>query len=209
MKSRSVVFADAVRTAVLETAAEGADRYRLRILARPRSVPRLRAPAFARTRWNRRHGQRRTGRYENKSRTTGRGACRPTGDGQYPMRTSSRIPILKTVAFPQLMPLWENWRMRCTKTPRIAAPGLMLAAASLAVPANATTPVPAGSRPIVVAQAMIPRTGKRTCGTTAARRKNSTTWIRASWNTRLRVIRFEARCHCTRFRNFRRSKFAN
>ena len=49
--------------------------------------------------------------------------------------------------------------MRCTKTPRIAAPGLVLAAVSLAVPANATTPVPAGSRPIVVAQAMIPRTG--------------------------------------------------
>jgi hypothetical protein len=35
----------------------------------------------------------------------------------------------------------------------------MLAAASLAVPANATTHLPAGSRPIVVAQAMIPRTG--------------------------------------------------
>jgi hypothetical protein len=49
--------------------------------------------------------------------------------------------------------------MRCTKTPRIAAPGLVLAAVSLAVSANATTPVPAGSRPIVVAQAMIPRTG--------------------------------------------------
>jgi hypothetical protein len=49
--------------------------------------------------------------------------------------------------------------MRCTKTPRIAAPGLLLAAMGLAVPANATTPVPAGSRLIVVAQAMIPRTG--------------------------------------------------
>jgi hypothetical protein len=35
----------------------------------------------------------------------------------------------------------------------------VLAAASLAVPASATTPVPAGSRLIVVAQAMIPRTG--------------------------------------------------
>jgi hypothetical protein len=49
--------------------------------------------------------------------------------------------------------------MRCTKTPRIAAPGLLLAAMSLAAPANATTPVPAGSSLIVVAQAMIPRTG--------------------------------------------------
>jgi len=49
--------------------------------------------------------------------------------------------------------------MRCAKTPRIAASGLVLAAVSLAVPANATTPVPSGSRPIVVAQAMIPRTG--------------------------------------------------
>ena len=49
--------------------------------------------------------------------------------------------------------------MRCTKTPRIAASGLVLAAVSLAVPANATTPVPSGNRPIVVAQAMIPRTG--------------------------------------------------
>jgi hypothetical protein len=47
--------------------------------------------------------------------------------------------------------------MRCTKTPRIAAPGLLLAAMSLS--ANATTSVPAGSRLIVVAQAMIPRTG--------------------------------------------------
>jgi len=49
--------------------------------------------------------------------------------------------------------------MRCTKTPRIAALGLLLATMSLAAPANATTPVPAGSRLIVVAQAMIPRTG--------------------------------------------------
>ena len=49
--------------------------------------------------------------------------------------------------------------MRCTKTPRIVAPGLVLAAMSMAVSANATTPVPAGSRLIVVAQAMIPRTG--------------------------------------------------
>jgi PRC-barrel domain len=49
--------------------------------------------------------------------------------------------------------------MRCTKTPRIAAAGLMLVAMSLALPANATTPLPAGSNFVVVAQAMIPRTG--------------------------------------------------
>ena len=49
--------------------------------------------------------------------------------------------------------------MRHIKIPRITAPGLVLVAMSLAVPANATTPVPAGSRLIVVAQAMIPRTG--------------------------------------------------
>jgi hypothetical protein len=51
-------------------------------------------------------------------------------------------------------------RMRCAKTPRITAPGLVLAAMSLAVPANsAALPVPATSRLIVMAQAMIPRTG--------------------------------------------------
>src|SRR6516165_11757263 len=49
--------------------------------------------------------------------------------------------------------------MRCTKTPRIAAPGLMLVAMSLAEPANATTPLPAGTSLVVLAQAMIPRTG--------------------------------------------------
>jgi hypothetical protein len=49
--------------------------------------------------------------------------------------------------------------MKCTKTPRIEVPVLMLAAMSLAVAADATTPAPAGSRPIVIAQAMIPRTG--------------------------------------------------
>ena len=49
--------------------------------------------------------------------------------------------------------------MRCTKTRRIAAAGLVLAAMSLAVPANATTPLPAGSSLVVLAQAMIPRTG--------------------------------------------------
>jgi hypothetical protein len=69
------------------------------------------------------------------------------------------MPIFKTIAFPQLIPLWENWRMRCTKTPRIAAAGLVLAAMSLAVPAKATTLKRYGSSPIVVAQAMIPRDG--------------------------------------------------
>ena len=49
--------------------------------------------------------------------------------------------------------------MKRAKKPRIAAPGLVLAAMSLVVPANATTAVPAGSHLIVVAQAMIPRTG--------------------------------------------------
>jgi PRC-barrel domain len=49
--------------------------------------------------------------------------------------------------------------MRCTKTARIIASVSVLAAMSLAVPANATTVVSAGGRPIVVAQAMIPRTG--------------------------------------------------
>src|SRR5262252_1825863 len=47
--------------------------------------------------------------------------------------------------------------MKRTKTPRIIAPGLVLV--NLAMPANATSPVPAGSGPVVVAQAMIPRTG--------------------------------------------------
>jgi hypothetical protein len=49
--------------------------------------------------------------------------------------------------------------MRRIKTLRITAPGLVLVAMSLAVAANATTPLPAGSRLIVLAQAMIPRTG--------------------------------------------------
>jgi len=49
--------------------------------------------------------------------------------------------------------------MRCTKTPRTAAPALVLVAMSLAVPANATTPLPAGTSLVVLAQAMIPRTG--------------------------------------------------
>jgi hypothetical protein len=77
---------------------------------------------------------------------------------RHQLRTSPRIPIFKTIALPPLIPLWENWRMRCTKT-RIAALGLVLAGMSLAVPANATTFVPAGSGPIMLAQAMIPRTG--------------------------------------------------
>ena len=49
--------------------------------------------------------------------------------------------------------------MRCNETPRIAAPGLVLAAMILAVPANATTLKRYGSSPIVIAQAMIPRDG--------------------------------------------------
>ena len=49
--------------------------------------------------------------------------------------------------------------MKRIKKLRITAPGLVLVAMSSAVPVNATTPLPAGSRPIVVAQAMIPRTG--------------------------------------------------
>src|SRR5215467_8414002 len=49
--------------------------------------------------------------------------------------------------------------MRRIKKLRITAPGLVLVAMSLAVPGTATTPLPAGSRLIVVAQAMIPRTG--------------------------------------------------
>ena len=49
--------------------------------------------------------------------------------------------------------------MRCTKSKRIAAPGLVLAAMSLTVPVHARTLVPADSRLIVLAQAMIPRTG--------------------------------------------------
>jgi hypothetical protein len=49
--------------------------------------------------------------------------------------------------------------MRRIKTSRIAASGIVLAVMSLAVPANATKPVPAGSGPLVIAQAMIPRTG--------------------------------------------------
>ena len=47
----------------------------------------------------------------------------------------------------------------CATRTRIAAPGLVLAAMSLAVPANVTTPAHAGGRVIVLAQAMIPRTG--------------------------------------------------
>jgi hypothetical protein len=43
--------------------------------------------------------------------------------------------------------------------PRIAALGLLLAEMSLVVPTNATTPVPASGHLIVLAQAMIPRTG--------------------------------------------------
>jgi PRC-barrel domain protein len=49
--------------------------------------------------------------------------------------------------------------MKRTKTPRIIAPALVLAAMNLATPANATSPVSAGGGSAVVAQAMIPRTG--------------------------------------------------
>jgi hypothetical protein len=49
--------------------------------------------------------------------------------------------------------------MKRTKTLRIIAPGLVLAAMNLAMPVNATSPVRASSGPVVVAQAMIPRTG--------------------------------------------------
>jgi hypothetical protein len=50
--------------------------------------------------------------------------------------------------------------MMCAKKTRIAGPTLVLAGVmSLAAPANATTPEPAGGRLIVLAQAMIPRTG--------------------------------------------------
>src|SRR5262249_14326889 len=52
---------------------------------------------------------------------------------------SPRTPILRISLFPQLIPLWENWRMRRIKIPRITAPGLVLVAMSLAVPANATS----------------------------------------------------------------------
>src|SRR5215510_12631055 len=49
--------------------------------------------------------------------------------------------------------------MMCAKRTRIAAPGLVLAAMCLTVPANATTPAHTGGHVIVLAQAMIPRTG--------------------------------------------------
>jgi PRC-barrel domain protein len=49
--------------------------------------------------------------------------------------------------------------MRCTKSPRIVASGLLMAAISLAATANATTPIPTGGGPVVLVQAMIPRTG--------------------------------------------------
>ena len=49
--------------------------------------------------------------------------------------------------------------MRCAKTTRIAALGLLFVAMNLAAPVNATTPLLAGGRFVVLAQAMIPRTG--------------------------------------------------
>jgi len=49
--------------------------------------------------------------------------------------------------------------MRCSPRTRITASGLVLVAMSLPVPANATTPLQASDRFIVLVQAMIPRTG--------------------------------------------------
>jgi hypothetical protein len=55
---------------------------------------------------------------------------------------------------------WRELRMRCNRrATRITAPGLVLATVSFAMPANAMTLERAGGRPIVLAQAMIPRTG--------------------------------------------------
>jgi hypothetical protein len=45
------------------------------------------------------------------------------------------------------------------KRTRTAAAGLALVATSLAMPANATTSVAVGGRFVVLAQAMVPRTG--------------------------------------------------
>ena len=59
--------------------------------------------------------------------------------------------------------------MMCAKRTRIAAPGLVLAAMGLAVPANPTTPAHAGGRVIVLAHAMIPRTGMMDAQKKAAR----------------------------------------
>jgi hypothetical protein len=50
-------------------------------------------------------------------------------------------------------------RARCNKRTRTAAAGLALVATSLAMPANATTSVAVGGRFVVLAQAMVPRTG--------------------------------------------------
>jgi hypothetical protein len=49
--------------------------------------------------------------------------------------------------------------MRCYPRKRIAASGLVFVAMSVVVPANATTPMLAGDRFVVLVQAMIPRTG--------------------------------------------------
>ena len=57
------------------------------------------------------------------------------------------------------LPIKTIGKWMCAKGTRIAAPGLVLAAMSLAAPANTTTPAHAGGRVIVLAQAMIPRTG--------------------------------------------------
>src|ERR1700756_6078399 len=47
----------------------------------------------------------------------------------------------------------------CGKRTPIAALGMVLVATSLAAPAKAEMPDPPGGRPVVLAQAMIPRTG--------------------------------------------------
>ena len=49
--------------------------------------------------------------------------------------------------------------MRCSPRTRIAASGLVFVAMSVAAPANATTPILAAGRFVVLVQAMIPRTG--------------------------------------------------
>jgi len=55
---------------------------------------------------------------------------------------------------------WDDRQMICAKRRRIAGPILALASAmNLAAPAHATMPEPAGGGLIVLAQAMIPRTG--------------------------------------------------
>ena len=49
--------------------------------------------------------------------------------------------------------------MRCSPRTRIAVSGLVFVAINVVAPANATTPILAGDRIVVLVQAMIPRTG--------------------------------------------------